>query len=311
MELFEFGNPIIPSFLLSLVTSLPTARRSFYDSPAVSNVLFRPRRCPRNSNSTFLGRPDLDGLIVVGDGVGVGFRIYPVLKPKAVIIHFHANAELACEVDATPFMQLGCSLMAIDYRGYGWSSGHPSLSQLCPDADKIAEKIPSILSANGLSNLPLILFGRSLGAISATHLAASSTHSSLFSGIVIDSGLMSIKDLHIWGDLEKTIPNLRSIFAELPEPLLCFQNARNIRIPLLVVHGDCDELIPLTHAKRCYDLSPAEVKHLEIVKGGTHNSTSPCDYYHAIRRILPSIFTLVDPEKVKLAGSRSFILANP
>ena len=35
--------------------------------------------------------------------------------------------------------------MAVDYRGYGWGTGSPRFSTLCPDADKAADKLPDIL----------------------------------------------------------------------------------------------------------------------------------------------------------------------
>lgn len=37
------------------------------------------------------------------------------------------------------------AVLAVDYRGYGWSTGTPQFSKLCPDADRVADKLPDIL----------------------------------------------------------------------------------------------------------------------------------------------------------------------
>merc|ERR1719428_1197232 len=98
--------------------------------------------------------PVRDGTFTVGDGQKVCYRFFlpPQGEPlHAVIYHFHGNAELCTDVGykAGFFQQHSAAVLSIDYRGYGWSTGTPSLTKLCADADACFDGSQEVLDAAG------------------------------------------------------------------------------------------------------------------------------------------------------------------
>ncbi len=85
------------------------------------------------------------------------------------VVHFHGNGEVVRdwleEGLAERFAPLGCNLLLAEYRGYGMSTGMPSLGRMLDDVERVIAQ----------ADLPperLVLFGRSVGSIFAIHAAA-------------------------------------------------------------------------------------------------------------------------------------------
>ena len=145
----------------------------FWDSPLVGQIAFVPRPAAEGDG---IGKGLTDGAVDVGGGASNAYRLcagLPEAKRRAVCVYFHGNAEICTDIclGISEFYDAGVAVLSVDYRGYAWSSGQPKMSTLCPDAEKVHAQIPAILAKAGLSGLPVILFGRSLGATCAVHLA--------------------------------------------------------------------------------------------------------------------------------------------
>ena len=161
--------------------------------------------------------------------------------------------------------ELGFSVLGIDYRGFGQSSAAlPSETLAYEDAsaawDWLAAKAPSAKR---------YVFGHSLGAAVAVHLAAqTSKESSGAAGLIIEGSFTSMPDLvgsFKWGWLPLG-------------PLITqrFDAARSIgqvRVPVLVVHGSADSLIPPALGRALYERAP-EPKRFVLVEGGSHHDTN-------------------------------------
>jgi hypothetical protein len=169
----------------------------FWDSPFVSGIAFAPRATPRT------GRCDArvcEGVLAVADAE-LGWCLYrsaDAADAAPVVIYFHANAETAADVEhlAPLFAAAGCAagallraaararrsasltarptalVLVFDYRGYGWSTGRPTLGTLMPDMSRVATALPALLSEHMLADRPLIVYGRSLGAACAVHVTS-------------------------------------------------------------------------------------------------------------------------------------------
>jgi fermentation-respiration switch protein FrsA (DUF1100 family) len=64
-----------------------------------------------------------------------------------------------------------------------------------------------------------------------------------------------------------------------------------IRVPLLILHGDSDEVVPLEQAQRLYDAAN-EPKSLYVIRGAHHNDTFVVGgraYFDAWARFLESL----------------------
>ena len=92
--------------------------------------------------------------------------------------------------EISPFYhQKKLNLVVADYRGYGASSGIPTLTDLVQDCHVILKEIVAELSRRNLRK-DLWVMGRSLGSISALELAHK--HQDVIKGLIIESGFPSV-----------------------------------------------------------------------------------------------------------------------
>jgi len=255
---------------------------NLFAMPFVNTVIFPTPRKLQKEHSQFTGATR-DGSIATGDeGVEVGYRL---LLPDGakdadrVALHFHGNAEVCGEADdlAKVFHGCGFALMSVDYRGYGWSTGDASVLKLCDDAEKVLDavaggKIPGI--AEGCR---VVAWGRSIGALSAVHLAA--YRPAVVRGVVSDAGLMSIASLPMVRQVAGQFlgPSAGETLAKLPDPAggrlgkTTLAKCRNVECPAFVVHGDMDEIVPFNQGLKCFEALASPGKALERCNGAGHN----------------------------------------
>lgn len=156
--------------------------------------------------------------------------------------------------------QLGFSVLAIDYRGFGKSTRElPSEDMAYEDAraawDWIARQYPQ---------RQRFVFGHSLGGAVAIDLAAKVDDEQ---GVIVEGTFTSIADV---------ASSMK--FGWLPiAPLITqrFESVKKVarvKSPLLVVHGANDSLIPYDLGRRLYEAATGR-KHFILVEGGSHFST--------------------------------------
>lgn len=229
--------------------------------PALCQFLFYPRPDP--------GYPPPEGaqdhLFRVGQGVTVGARFYTVPRAKANILFFHGNGEIASDYDdlGPVYNHYGINFYAVDYRGYGKSTGQPTPRSLLEDAHPVFEEWIRWVWENG-KQAPLILMGRSLGSAPALELADS--YQEQVAGLIIESGMAY------------TVPLARALGFPVEAMGITeangFQNADKIsrfEKPTLIIHAEMDDLIPLKVGEILHAKCPAEAKRLYVVPGATHN----------------------------------------
>lgn len=232
------------------------------DDPAILSRLFYPRAA-RPGYSMIASAHD--GTIAVDDGVVLGFRLYVPENPRSVILFFHGNGEVAADYDpiAKAYFTIDTALLVVDYRGYGWSTGTPLASTLLSDAEAVLPALPDILKSNNLDSLPLLVMGRSLGSAPAIHVAY--TAPERFKGLIIDSGFADMpsvfRGLSIPIDLT-TITDL---------PVGNAKRMESITLPLLVIHGERDTLLPIRNGEQLFRASPSVKKTFLPIPGAGHN----------------------------------------
>ncbi|MDB5964718.1 MAG: alpha/beta fold hydrolase [Polaromonas sp.] len=204
-------------------------------------------------------------------------------KPRAgapVLLYLHgARYNVTGSAPRIRRMQeLGFSVLAIDYRGFGKSTNElPSESSAYEDAraawDWLAKKYP---------NRPRYIFGHSLGGPIAINLA---TEVADEAGTIVEGTFTSIADVvssSQWG--------------WMPVSLLITQRFEAVRkvgkigSPLLVVHGGEDHLI-LPDLGRKLFAAAAEPKLFVLVEGGSHHDTNQIGQPQ-YREALAQLFTL-------------------
>jgi alpha-beta hydrolase superfamily lysophospholipase len=233
----------------------PSMLADFWNSPMIGQIAFPARKEAKGCNAT---AGTEDGEINVDGGVSVGYRLYtglPASQLKAVGLYFHGNAEVCTDLGygIDRFYSAGMAMLSVDFRGYGWSGGSPSFGALCPDADRVAAAMPAILAKAGLGALPVLLVGRSIGATAAVHLAAGAGAEQSFAGLLLEAGLMTVKDLPMLAPLTQMIPGAEMMLPMLPEPVSTMQKLTASTLPVRLTQAPS----PPTHIRVGAHLPPS------------------------------------------------------
>ena len=193
------------------------------------------------------------------DGEELDAWFIPARDERAVLLFFHGNAgNISHRLDSIRiFHQLGLSVLIIDYRGYGKSTGRPTEHGTYEDARAAWRHL---VEARGAEAGDIILFGRSLGGAVATWLAVQKAPG----GLIVESTFRSVPDLA--AELYWFLPVRRLARLEYPVESLLPQ----VDSPVLVVHSRDDEIIPFRHGEALYAAAPEPKKFLEL-EGG-HNT---------------------------------------
>lgn len=243
---------------------------ALFDTPRFNAALFFPRAdtspTPPGSEDLFVEVPD----------ARLHVRLHP--GPRAArLLLFHGNGEVVADYDdlARAFAQAGAALAVVDFRGYGQSSGTPTLRAALDDAGRVLEAVARASSA------PLLVMGRSLGGACAAHLAQ--TPHPRVAGFVFESAGSSLEQLVRRRGLDPAgiTPEDRVTFDPLPKLRRCEAKA-------LVLHGARDTLI---------DAAEAQVSHqalrgsrLALIPGRGHNDVSAnLGYWEALAAFIAEV----------------------
>ena len=162
-------------------------------------------------------------------------------KRTPVIIYFHGNGEnLGTLWDYGLFAQIAeleCHILALDYPGYGASAGAPSEASLIESG-----RLALVRAKDLFPDSPVVLMGWSLGAAVAIQTAAADV--SQLDGLIVMSpwsSLMDVASAHFPRFLVKTL---------IDERYDSEAAAKSVALPVLVMHGDRDAVIPVSQGAR-------------------------------------------------------------
>jgi fermentation-respiration switch protein FrsA (DUF1100 family) len=217
------------------------------------------------------------------DGVTLHGWLVPAPEARFTIVWFHGNAgNISHRVHNIGYLHrlLKTNVFIFDYRGYGRSQGSRfSLSEQATYRD--AEGAAAFLrSRQDLAHTRLVYFGRSLGAAVAVELARHDPPA----GLILETTFSSLKD----------VARVHYPYAPLFFLQTKYETVRKlpeIRVPVLILHGDQDEVVPLEQAKRLY-AAANEPKMLYVIHGARHNDTymvGGTDYFEVWARFLQSL----------------------
>ena len=270
-----------------------------WSMPMVQTVIFpASARDPAHLGAT--SGPIRDGTIEVAPDVVVGYRAYVADEGSdKCAVHFHGNAEVCGDADdaARVFHAAGFNLVSVDYRGYGWSTGSAGVTLLTGDAERVLDFILAGRVPGIAADAKIVAWGRSIGAMSAVHLAAYKAaylmrilelplyvvmyryRPARVAGLIVDSGLMAIASLPMVRQLAESFmgPSGRETLKTLADPTAApfgattLAKAATVGCPALVVHGDNDEIVPARQGAQCYEAIGSRSKRLEALPNCGHN----------------------------------------
>ena len=235
---------------------------SLLDIPEVLTRLFHPRS---EYESTREADGAVDLLIPVERDVALGGRFHLIEKSAPNVLFFHGNGEIVADYDdlGPLYTRMGMNFLAVDYRGYGRSTGRPMATTMMKDSHAVFEFTREWLEGNGYTG-SFIVMGRSLGSASALELASHKKDS--MDGLILESGFARTGPL-----LELLGVNTKAInFTEEKG----FKNLEKIMKwdkPTLIIHAEFDHIIPLADGQALYDACPAPDKTFLKIPGANHN----------------------------------------
>ncbi len=202
----------------------------------------------------------------------------PNSQAAYTLLYIHGNAEDLGDI--RPVLDRlhgwGFSVFAYDYRGYGTSDGKPAEKNAYQDAAAAYSYLTQQL------NIPperIIVYGRSVGGGSATELATQYP----IAGLILESTFTS------------------AFRVVVPFPLLPFDKFPNldkmpqIRCPVLVMHGQADQTIPLEHGQTLYEAASEPKLSLWVAAAGHNDFTWVAGEQH--RQALRSFQQMVEAQQ--------------
>jgi fermentation-respiration switch protein FrsA (DUF1100 family) len=235
-------------------------------SPIERRMFFVPAKFPAGDwqPTTVLYE---DANFQAADGTRLHGWYVPHENPRGHALILHGNGgNVTIFADTLRILNRrhGLAILVFDYRGYGKSEGKPSEKGVLLDAraarDWLAAKA-------GIAPSDVVLLGQSLGGGVAVDLAAKDGAR----GLVLASTFTSLPDAAKWH-----MPWL-PVKALMTMRLNSLEKIKNYHGPLLLSHGDADEMVPYEHGVALFNAAPGP-KRMITVKGGKHNDEQPEEY---------------------------------
>jgi hypothetical protein len=221
------------------------------------------------------------------DGVKINGWFVPLSGAQITFLWFHGNAgNLSHRVDQLRHIHhhLKLNILMIDYREYGRSEGIVSEEGTYQDA---LASYDYLMTRTDIDPAKVIVFGQSLGAAVAVELAVQRKVYAL----IIEAPFTSIKDM------------ARATLPWLPlGPLLTtrydsLSKINRIEAPLLILHGNRDEIVPYSQGQRIFEAA-REPKTFYTITGAGHNDTYLVGgqaYFEAIAHFIEGLSSVNGP----------------
>jgi len=165
------------------------------------------------------------------------------LKDYKTLVYFHGNAgSLENRIHKlNHFQDMNINFLIIAWRGFNGNKGKPSERGLYVDGKSAIDW----LKKKGVDKKNLILYGESLGTGVATHLAQNKN----YAGVILETPFTSMVDA------------AKNFYPYIPINLLLkdkfenFKKVKNINTPILVMHGEVDQIVPFSMGKKIYEIA--------------------------------------------------------
>lgn len=181
----------------------------------------------------------------------------PPAPGRPTVLYFHGNAGALADRAGRirRFQDAGVGLFMMTYRGYGGSTGKPTERENVADGKRAFDKLVD----EGFDAGAIFIFGESLGTGVAVQVAAKRRAA----GLILDAPYTSMLDLaHLHYPYLPAGTFLRDRYDTM-------RHIKKVNMPLLVVHGGRDAVIPLSMGQAVYEAALGE-KELVKVEGAGH-----------------------------------------
>jgi pimeloyl-ACP methyl ester carboxylesterase len=171
--------------------------------------------------------------------------------------------------------QLGFSVLAVDYRGFGKSSDvAPTEAYAYEDAEAAWDAMGKLAAGH-----KRYIVGHSLGGAIAAELARRHPEAD---GLVLEATFTSVNDM-----IEQSPWSFLPVGLILTQRFDTLSKMAEIRMPVIVVHGTRDSIVPFHMGERLYEAVKGPKRFIRVEGAGHHNlSGAGYDQYRAAVREL-------------------------
>lgn len=200
--------------------------------------------------------------------------------PRGTVLFAHGNAQnVSNHIGAVYWLPpAGFNVFMFDYRGYGLSEGTPSIPGAIAD---FQAALDAVLARPEVAGQRVIVFGQSLGGAVSINGLARSAQRDRIAALIVESAFSDFREIardkldEFW---------LSTLFSSvLQHGFSADYSAAAVigdlaPLPIVIIHGDADAIVPYTHALRLFDAA-REPKQLWTVAGGGHISATLREEY--------------------------------
>jgi uncharacterized protein len=236
-------------------------------------AIFNPARDnPRWFSEPLAGTEEYDVVLANGHRVHMWHVQQPLHAASApTVLYLHgARWNMNGSVfRIARWHELGFNVLAVDYRGFGRST------ELLPSEESATEDVQAAfeeLKRRQPDPTRRYIYGHSLGGALAIDLAARELKDDpgLVAGVIIESTFTSIPDV-VRGMKWGWVPGLG---LAVTQPFDSMAKIRQVRTPLLLLHGTADSVVPHSMADALFAAAGSAEKRLVKIDGGTHSGSS-------------------------------------
>ncbi len=217
--------------------------------------------------------PRDDVFVTTSDGVKIHAWFSAAERSAPTLLWFHGNAgNISGRIDQLQVLQEGgFNVLAVDFRGYGRSEGSPSEKGTYLDA---VAAFDALAARKDVDPKRIVAFGQSLGSAVALDLALQRP----CERVVLEAPFTSVPAM---ASAAYPVPGVAYLVRTKYDNL---SKAARLAVPLLVLHGDRDELIPFAMGQAVH-AAAAGLKEFWAVPGAHHNDVYEVAGREYVRRL--------------------------
>ncbi|KAH8815459.1 BEM46 family protein-like protein [Xylogone sp. PMI_703] len=217
------------------------------------------------------------------------FFIRPPVDKKRIpltILMFHGNAgNVGHRIPIARMLvnTLSCSVMMLEYRGYGLSTGSPDENGITIDANTAWDWLSN---NEETKDDGILVYGQSLGGAVSIKLVGKRQSEGRCVGLILENTFLSMRKL-----IPSVLPPARYL------AMLCHQVWASdaviptiTEVPILFLSGLLDEIVPPDHMRRLFELATTPTKIWKTFPAGDHNSSVlEVGYFEAIQEFVNNL----------------------
>jgi fermentation-respiration switch protein FrsA (DUF1100 family) len=205
----------------------------------------------------------------------------PPKNGNPVFVLFHGNAGNISDraFKQKYFAEHGYGFLLAEYRGYGGNPGKPSEAGFYNDG---RAAISWLMHEKKINENRIVIFGESIGCGVASQMAVE------FKGakaLVLEAPFTSAIDEA--GDVYPWLGPFKYLTLDRYDNI---SKAAHFEMPVLIINGTDDKVIPPKHGKTLYNAVASKIKQHELLKGGGHNNLAEFGLLLQIENFISGIY---------------------